>query len=462
MNDTASILFFDDEPLMVREKLVRRVVVPTRIATYQDPSGNVLYGYPGVFRDPESGAWRVVYQTVRVKGRFLLAESADGIDWHPRDTVEAIPLRERHARNQILPDDDGNLAGVYCDPEAAPEQRVKLLATRCGRVEGPHSCSLWMTHDGLRWTEAEGVRWQVHPSDPPSCPFYCEVRGSHVITSRPGFTDRRITVSETRDWRNFSPQELALQADALDDPMAQLYGMYVLPYAGIYVGILWVFRVSWRERRLWPHLILGKTDCQLAYSLNGWHWQRSLREPFLSNGEPGEPDSGLLQVSSAVPQVDGSLLFYASTSAHEHSRVVDGDGFVSIYQTRRDGFICLESGGSPGFLGTRALFWQGGEASLNASCPSGWSRARVTDAKGEPMPGYGFDECRAFSGDSTEWTPTWRSGRTMDELRGRMVRLEIEIENGRLYAIRGRFLLCRLHDVWELDKGVSPVYRAGF
>lgn len=217
---------------MIREKLVRRVVAPTRIATYQDPVGNALYGYPGVFRDPESGAWRMVYQTVRVKGKFRLAESIDGLNWRPRATTGEIDLSERHAPNQILADDVGNLGGVYWDRTVPAEARVKLLATRCGKAEGPHRSSLWTSADGLRWTTAAEVRWQVRPSDPPSFPFYCSVRGSHVITSRPGFTDRR----------------------------------------------------------LWPHLILGRTDCQLAYSLNGWHWQRSLRDPFLPTRCPGAPD----------------------------------------------------------------------------------------------------------------------------------------------------------------------------
>ena len=447
---------------MIREKLVRRVVAPTRIATYQDPVGNALYGYPGVFRDPESAAWRMVYQTVRVKGKFRLAESIDGLNWRPRATTGEIDLSERHAPNQILADDVGNLGGVYWDRTAPAEERVKLLATRCGKAEGPHRSSLWTSADGLRWTTAAEVRWQVRPSDPPSFPFYCSVRGSHVITSRPGFTDRRITVSETRDWKQFSAPELALQTDALDDPIAQLYGMYVLPYAGIYVGILWIFHASWRERRLWPHLILGKTDCQLAYSINGWHWQRTLRAPFLANGEPGEPDSGLLQVSSAVVEADGSVLLYACTSAHEHSRVIDGDGYVCVYRMRRDGFICLESGGGAGFLGTRALYWQGGDLEINVSCPSGSIRVQVTDPQGKALPGFAFADCNPFSDDSTAWSPTWGSGKAMPSLQGQMVRLEVELENGRLFAIRGRFTLCRLHDVWELEKGVRPEVRPGF
>jgi hypothetical protein len=94
------------------------------------------------------------------------------------------------------------------------------------------------------------------------------------------------------DWRSFSKPEITLQADALDSPVALLYGMPMLAYDGYFVGFLWVFHtdpnavtsaplsdvarfsgdVAERDHKGY----LGRIDCQLAYSSNGWHFQRGL------------------------------------------------------------------------------------------------------------------------------------------------------------------------------------------
>jgi len=66
----------------------------------------------------------------------------------------------------------------------------------------------------------------------------------HVLTARPALNDRRIAIYETRDWRTFSPPELALQADALDTPHAEIYGMPVIPYEHMFVGLLWVYHTD--------------------------------------------------------------------------------------------------------------------------------------------------------------------------------------------------------------------------
>ena len=62
-----------------------------------------------------------------------------------------------------------------------------------------------------------------------------------MLTTRPEGGDRRISVSETRDWESFTTPELALQCDPLDAPLTQIYGMPVIPYEGTYIGLVWLF-----------------------------------------------------------------------------------------------------------------------------------------------------------------------------------------------------------------------------
>jgi hypothetical protein len=467
-----TMLFFDDEPLNQRDRVVRRLGRPTLIpeSVYHETAGNCAWAYPGVFRDPVTGRWRMVFQAgVGRKnvggGIVLLLESEDGLRWQPRDTTRELPdLEGRVAPHQILPADRvGEFSSFFVDESAPPEERLKILTFKHHRSEGPLAL-VWTSPDGLRWRELPSARWQAEAPDPPTFVHWNALRGRYVFTSRPDHSDRRICWFDTKDWRTYSPPTLSLHADALDSPLTQIYGMPVFPYEGIYVGFVWQYHCPRDEREQFPHIYLGgHVNAQFAYSANGLHWIRGFREPFVPNGEPGAPNAGCVQPSSLVQLEDGSLRIYAGGSASEHGHCPPEDGYVMAYALRRDGFAYLESEGGQGVIGTRGLYWRGGNGELNVQAPAGWVRVQVTDSKGNALPGYTFAECEAFRGDSTAWAPRWKKGRALAELSGRMLRLEISLENARLFAVRGDFLLCGTQAVRDFEKsGTLPQARAGF
>lgn len=308
------------------------------------------------------------------------------------------------------------------------------------------------------------MRWQPEAPDPPTFVHWNALRESYVFTSRPRYSDRRIWWFETTDWRTYSAPLLSLHADALDVPLTQIYGMPVFPYEGLYIAFPWLFHCAKNERKHYPyHYLGGHVDAQLAYSLNGLHWTRAIREPFLPNGEPGMPDSGNVQPSCMVTLDDTSLRIYADGSAHEHGHCPPEDGYLMAYALRRDGFICLESTGGPGMIGTRALYWQKGDVSLNVQAPAGWVRVQVTNRKGDPLEGYSLEESVVFQGDDTNWVPEWKDGRRVAALAGKMLRIEVHLDNARLYALRGDYTLCQLDAVRAFEqRGVVPVARPGF
>lgn len=159
---------------------------------------------------------------------------------------------------------------------------------------------------------------------------------------------------------------------------------------------------------------------------------------------------------------DGSLRIYACTSRHEHGQIHSGDGYIVAYALRQDGFVCLQSDGGPGWVGTRGLYWRGGEARLNVEAQGGWARVQVTDPRGKALDGYAFDACEKLAGDRVDWTPEW-NGRKLAELAGRPVRLEIELYNAALYAIRGDFVVINHHQVNLFNnQGRIPMERPGF
>ncbi len=464
-------LLFDDQRLNRLHNVERKLGRPERVedAVYRDEYGNTAFGYPSVFRHEESGMWRMVYQTALTgQGGLLfaqvIAESKDGLEWRPLDTTAQVDLPERQVPHQIVPiQDQKEWASCFVDHRAGAEERIKAFETTFPEgVAGGGLALLLVSPDGIRWTPKSDGAWQQPTGDPGVFAFWNEVRQSYVIHTRPEVLDRRVAAVETVDWRNYSEPELVIHPDGLDAPLTEPYGMPVFPYEDYFIGLLWLFHtVPWDPaiRRFRG----GHMDCQLAYSLDGWHWQRGLREPFIPNGAPGEPDSGCVYPGSVAVQDDGSLLIYASACTHEHGVPPDGAGSIVVYRLRRDGFCFLESGGGAGLVGIRPVYWRGGEVELNVSCQGGQVRAQITDQIGTPIEGFTFEDCQPFSGDDTAWTPVWQTGKKLDSLTAQFIRVEIELDSARLYAVRGDYIKTLPRDIARHRQyGDIPADRIGW
>ena len=465
--EQTTMLFFDDEPLFARDHVERRLGQPKRVGAYHETVGNCTWGYPAVFRMPD-GKWRMVYNSGIGKsnggaGCVLVAESDDGLAWKPLDTRGSAKIDDKLRRcpHQVLPNGAGSvilMSSAFEDPHAPADERYKLLSI------GP--ARLWTSANLIDWKLKENIDWQAEAPDPPSFAFWNPLRKAYSIATRPDDGDRRIALVETKDWGTFTRPELVMQADADDAPLAQLYGMYALPYEGYFVGCLWIFHANDADRlESPPHLYLnGRQNTQLTYSLNGWHWQRCLHAPLFKNGAAGEPDAGCLQVSCIVPVDEKTLRCYASTSTREHGNCPPEDGYTSIYELRRDGFVSLDAGTETGKVITRALYWRGGELRLNlATEATGTARVAIRTARGKPIEGFTFDDCKSFHGDSVGWTPKWSGDHSMQQLAGQAIRVEIEMNSAKLYALRGDFTLIRRADVKKLEQDKTPpVRRPGF
>jgi len=476
-----TLLFFDDQRLDFMRNVRLGVGQPELIkeSVYQDPDINPHFGYPTVFFDEPSGKWRMLYQGrnqtkegVREPDPKLIAESDDGLAWYPLDTSRDIELEDRHHVHQLLPRESHGQWNAYLDVKAPPTERFKGLVGKRGEgfQRGMESnATLLVSPDGINWSERESV-WHPSPPDPLTSVFWNEVRQSYVITTRPEGGDRRIAFIETKDWKTYSEPELVMQTDSLDAHLTQIYGMPVIPYEGYYVGFVWLFHCVPEPSTKY---LGGHMDCQLAYSLNGWHFQRGIRTSFIPNGGPGEPDSGTVYPTCVIPKDNGDLWIYASACTLEHGNVLKGDtGTLIAYRLRKDGFTYVESTGGNGVIGTRTIYWNEGELSLNVQAQGGDVRVQVTDSPSRSgifttppnvISGYSFDDCIPFSGDNIDWRPTWKDGKTLDALSGKAIRIEVQLNSSRLYAIRGDFvnMLGRQKNAFDSD-GTIPQERSGF
>jgi hypothetical protein len=53
------------------------------------------------------------------------------------------------------------------------------------------------------------------------------------------------------------------------------------------------------------------------------------------------------------------------------------------------------------------------------------------------MDGFSHEDCIAFEGASTNWTPEFKSGKKISDLEGKTLIFELKFEDGEIYSIYG-------------------------
>lgn len=150
-------------------------------------------------------------------------------------------------------------------------------------------------------------------------------------------------------------------------------------------------------------------------------------------------------------QTEGEVIrLYASASELEHGPAFrnPGTGEILVFELRPDGFVSLSAEGTA-TVATRERVWHGGEVQLNIKAKRATVAVYITDeseiiaggnnalAIARPLDGYTHADCEAFSGDTTSWTPIYKSGLTVDALKGKTIVFEVKYESGELYSISG-------------------------
>jgi hypothetical protein len=88
-----------------------------------------------------------------------------------------------------------------------------------------------------------------------------------------------------------------------------------------------------------------------------------------------------------------------------------------------------------GVLCTRRIHWPGGKLLVNADAQNGELKVRVTDEKRKPIPGFDYDDCNPFTGDSVAQEITWKD-KSLYSLAGQTIRFEFFLRDADLYTFR--------------------------
>jgi hypothetical protein len=453
-------------------------------ATFNEGPIGTLSAWPTVYRDAASGLWRMLYSADWKPFQLAIAESEDGRNWRPSPQPDIQPAGEKIAPHHLFTLPGGSGGGVYLDPAADdgfpfkvfvhrqgdpvyqraikdPNHRWHTLAKKVGSQRYINEEFTLVSKDGLHWEERTDLTWSLpdwHP-EPPLFGFYNRHAQQHAMTVRPGWGDRRQCLQTTHDFKNWSGPRLLLQPDFQDRELVEFYGMPVFPYGDGYVGLLWIFHCESTEPTRGFNRFTGPLDCQLAFSHGGDRFDRGLREPFITAGQPDTPMSGAIQPSCLVETEDEIRIYSAASRVHHgrgreaRRRGLENVASITLHTLRKDGLTFIETAGDQGRFITKPLVLLAPDLTMNASALQGEIRFQLTDMQSRPVEGFTFDESIPLStDDSLNVQLRWKSAR-LDDVIGKIVRLEVRLQHARIYAIRGEFHFIDAQDRSLIEDG---------
>ena len=367
------------------------------------------------------------------------ATSQDGIHWE-RPNMGLVEYKGSTDNNILI--EDASFANVVKDTrDPDPNRLYKSLFFEArdwdprGTPNTGEGVSVAFSPDGLNWTKHPDNPVITRASDSHMLLGWDDLQNSYVAYARPttqeSDTTRRIGRSISDDFVHWSDPEDILAPDEYDPPETEFYGMPVFRYEGHYIGQLFV--CHWRTEEP-KQRNFGTIDVQLASSRYGVQWERAGdRKPFIPNGPPGSIDAGEIWTALAPVEMGEELWFYYSAGYMEHG-VTGRSGPICLAKLRMDGFVSVDAGDETGTLITKPLVCDGGPLTINASARCGMVGIAVIDEDGTQYQGYSLQECALFDGDSIGHRVTWRDKLSLEDLKGKNIRLKFYLRNAKLYA----------------------------
>ncbi len=447
-------LFFDDVKLFARENVERKYGRPTLLETYNDGVSSSDYPTGYIFH-LDNGKYRLLYYARGKKfagAKLFSAISDDAVHFQPEVLFEPGQDGKQYAHEIMALKDGQEIAFIYEDKVCQERaERYKLLMSVFHGEKLSVEDRIYTSSDLITWNLKQGVAW-ADGTEPLASVFYNHHQKTHTIIERPFWGMRCAGYKETKDWKTFTDYRFCLQIDSLDEPLSEVYGMFAFEYDGMYIGLPHMYRGLKSE--LNTKFSSGVVDMQLAYSYDGRYWQRSLREPFMSGlWEDCNPKHPLLWCFGIQKINENDLYLYASASEWEHGPAFrqPGTGKMLVYRLRNDGFISLASQDKKkeSVVATREKIWHCGEPHWNLTAKKATVAVYTSDESmteggnalgiSHLVEGMGHEDCVPFSGDSTDWTPVYRTGKKVGDLTGKTLVFELKFFDGEVFSFAGDY-----------------------
>ena len=234
-------------------------------------------------------------------------------------------------------------------------------------------------------------------------------------------------------------------ADDLDPDAAQVYGMPVFGYQGIYIGLPWIYHARWIKygRYAKPEVMYEAqegsprtVDVQFAWSHDLMGWTRPpARESFISLGPEKSWDSKMIYTARAPVIVGDKLFFYYGGFDTIHDDDAQAKGAIGLATLRIDGFCSMHAAGKEGWLISRREVFNTPAVTINAKCaPGGHVTAELIDRNNAVITGFSRQDCIPFTGDSIRHELTWKTKQFTRNQIDKDRKVRFYIENADIYS----------------------------
>ena len=402
--------------------------------------------------------WYGAYEGLPVQRRICYAESVDGLNW----VKPSLGLVEHGGSfdNNILPITVSDGGYVFVDPLAAPSSKYKFLGT------GPFPM-LFESPDGLEWTLVDSALLDLVP-DSHNLVFYDNQIGSYVAYLRswnmieeydslaqPWRTVSRLEIADVASFWDYTPIDspfyrwgpgkppaisnefdVIMAPDTLDPPEMDIYNPSVVRYedaANAYFAFPSIYH-HYPPPPVGEFNNDGVLNIQLGYSRDGITWSR-YRTEYLDNDCFGD-SLRQIYLAPSIIRMGNSLYQYFNGLEESHGDSVKTSHYFCVKQ-RVDGFLSLRASSSPAFLRTVPLTFEGNSLNLNyAVNPGGYVAVGLFDPGGNPLPGFGFDDCDTLRGDKISGPVSWSGIRNIEIYEGTQLSMGLEMREAELFAFQ--------------------------
>jgi hypothetical protein len=432
------------------EEVVRVFHAPVKFAGNPLISGDGGCGYVSAVRDPATGMIRLWYQTSEVSGKaddegadygIAYAESKDGLKWDlPK--LGLVNWKGTKENNVVWRGPTGSRASgqqILELPERDRRGQRYVMAYRTAGGRGKNGIRVIGSQDGIHWDLKSDSLVSLLPSDTVNSIVYDPARREYVMYCRAKnayriFQGDIIDTGESRriarmaspdlwsEWKS-SPQNILIPDEQdLAHGFNRFYGMPAAHRDGVYWGFLLSFKLN---TDIWT---------ELAWSRNGIGFERFPGRPrLLDLGPPGAWDDGMVFGGPWVEVGDEWWLYYSGWDGPHETR--DRKGAIGLAKIRKEGFVALRGPAGGGVIVTRQLRWPGGKLLVNVDARQGELKVRVSDERRKPLAGFDYADGQVFKGNAVAQEVTW-NGKSLDALKGRVIRLEFFLRNADLFSFR--------------------------
>lgn len=421
----------------------------------------------GVWFDPADHRFKMWY-TGGFLASICYAVSKDGIHWE-KPTFDVV---EQDTNVVLKPVEEGthsrlvDTQTIWLDHTTKdPKTRFKHFATE--RHEG-WKMTYRTSPDGLHWSEpiASKSIWGDR-----STVFYNPFRRVWVLSQRIhgkaiGRARSYSEESNPKQLVDTAPYNRRLNTDSKSVPWVagedldpchtdprykhikpELYNLDAAPYESLMLGLFSIWQGPSNDDCNKDKL-QKRNDILVGFSRDGFHWDRSNRERFISSSwdENNWRYGNVQSVGGGCLVVGDRLYFYFSGRAKPGSGRYDldtnkapadkwdADAATGLAILRRDGFASMNSNAANSFLTTPPVLFKGKYLFVNVDCPGGELRAEVLDKEGKVIEPYTAANCKPVCVDKTLTAVTWKGTDDLSTLAGNSVRFRFHLNNGKLYS----------------------------